>query len=392
MINITKKTDCSGCYACYSVCPVGCITMKLDSEGFWYPVADASACIQCGKCEQVCHILKPFEPARQPKAFAAYAKDNTILKTSSSGGVFTPLCKAVITDGGVVFGAAFDRDFNVCHIAVEEVEDLRAFRGSKYVQSKIDNALINTKSELEKGRLVLFSGTPCQIAGLKLFLKKEYENLITADVICHGVPSPKVWTAYKRMKESDQKDEVRAVRFRDKTKGWQNFSLAMDFSGKLRYRKALDDDPYLFGFFRNLYLRPSCYDCVEKSLNRKSDITLADYWGIEHIHPEFTQDKGVSLVFANTFKGIKLFDSIKPELIWMETDIVKSAAQNIAATKSAAINPKREMFFKDFEALTFKTVMKRYTKRSLDKKIKKHLSASINRMKRAVKWVIGYNR
>lgn len=392
MIRIERKTECSGCYACYSVCPVNCIRMESDAEGFWYPIADATRCIGCGACEAACHIIHKYEPSRSPVAYAAYAKDEVTRRESSSGGLFTPICEAVIKDGGVVFGAAFDEDFQVHHIKIADAADIKIFRGSKYVQSKIGETYLEVKALLSQGRKVLFSGTPCQIAGLRQFLKSDDENLILVDIICHGVPSPKVWAVYKDFVEKSKKDRITAVNFRDKAKGWRLFSLKLRFSKGFEQGKTLDDDPYMFGFLRNIFLRPSCYACVEKSLNRKSDMTIADYWGIEHVHPEFSDDKGISLVFVNTPKGEELFERIKPQLNWIETDILDGAAQNPASEHSAVMSGKREAFFEALEEKNAGWVFHTFCREDKKPLAQKKRDQLIKRVKNIAKKLIEYRR
>jgi len=392
MIRIEKKTECSGCWACYNVCPVDCITMQIDSEGFWYPKVDESKCIACGACEKACHIIHQYEPKREPTAYAAYCNNELIRKESSSGGVFTPICEFVLKKGGVVFGAVFNQSLGVHHMAIDDIQDIAQMRGSKYVQSKIGTTYKEAKQFLVNGRQVLFSGTPCQIAGLKQYLKKDYENLFTVDIVCHGVPSPKVWKAYKKKVEDDKKSAIISARFRDKIRGWRMFSMVFELENQKKQIKTMDNDPYLFGFFRNLYLRPSCYDCVEKSLNRKSDLTIADYWGIEHLHANFSDDKGISLVFANSSKGKAVFEQIKSQLTWIETDIVKAAAQNHAATHSVDMNPNRNIFFKDAETVSFDYAFKKYCKEEPRIALKKRIDAIIKFFKDIIKKLIRYRQ
>lgn len=223
MIKIKNKAACCGCKACAAVCPKKCIKMVTDREGFWYPEVDQSACINCGKCERVCPVLN--RKKRQPrkfgrKAYAAINTDPEIRFQSSSGGIFTAIAEAIIDRGGVVFGAAFDKEFAVRQVFAETKEDLAAFRGSKYVQSDMGDAYSSVLRFLQSGRIVLFSGTPCQIGALKSFLGKEYPNLITVDLICHGVPSPMVWEKYVRHRRSlDSDSQLRTVQFRDKERG-----------------------------------------------------------------------------------------------------------------------------------------------------------------------------
>lgn len=245
MINIEDKKECCGCSACVQRCPKQCIVMKEDEEGFLYPVVDKEVCIDCGLCEQVCPVLRQREEREPLEVYAAFNKNEEVRMQSSSGGIFTALAEPIIKEGGVVFGARFNEDWEVVHDYVETVEGLSAFRGSKYVQSRIGCTFSQAEQFLKQGRKVLFSGTPCQIAGLKLFLRKEYENLLSVDFICHGVPSPGVWRQYlnefivyqgnkKKISFFPSKPiilnsirDISRIEFRNKRLGWKKYSFAL---------------------------------------------------------------------------------------------------------------------------------------------------------------------
>ena len=245
MIKINEKKDCMGCHGCYNICPKSCITMESDSEGFWYPKVDEDKCIECGLCEKVCPIINPIkEMDYRIIAFACKNKDNEVRKLSSSGGVFSLLCNYVISKNGVVFGAAFDKEFNVRHMFAETLEECEKFRGSKYVQSKIGDTYIEAKKFLDKGRLVLFSGTPCQISGLESFLMKKYENLIMVDIACHGVPSPLVYKNYIKLLEEKNKSHMNSLSFRDKSTGWSKYSIKVDFNNGMNFKERGSDNIY----------------------------------------------------------------------------------------------------------------------------------------------------
>lgn len=330
MIEIKDKKNCCGCHACITICTKHCITMHTDEEGFLYPMVDKDACIDCGLCEKVCPVINQNEPRKPLKVYAAKTQNEDIRRQSSSGGIFTLLAEKVIDEGGVVFGARFDKDWNVIHSWTDTVEGIAAFRGSKYVQSTIGDTYREAREFIKKGRKVLFSGTPCQIAGLKKFLRKDYDNLFTVDVVCHGVPSPLVWHTYLNeickqlcIKNSDGNnthssslDElpvITGVSFRDKTNGWKKFCLRLNYApkntvctstiGENVFLQPLTDNIFMHIFIRNLSLRPSCYDCPSKGFKSCSDITLADFWGIELVDDDFKDDKGCSLVIENTDKG-----------------------------------------------------------------------------------------
>lgn len=296
MISILDNSQCCGCEACRNICPRQCILMKEDNEGFLYPEVHLSDCIDCGLCEKVCPILHPSKERMPIAVYAAKHRDDNIRLASSSGGVFTFIAEKVIDEGGVVFGARFNDQWEVIHDYVEIKEKLSCFRGSKYVQSRIGDTYKQVLLFLQSGRKVLFTGTSCQIAGLKLFLRKEYDNLLTVDIICHGVPSPKVWKKYLNEITSIDGLQVTDISFRNKSKGWHNYFLSIKSN-----EKELSDIPVYSGIYSHLFLadlmlRPSCYSCPAKSGKSCSDITLGDFWGIENVCPEFDDDKGCSVV------------------------------------------------------------------------------------------------
>ena len=382
MQEVTDKKLCSGCHACYSVCPKRCISMKADSEGFCYPNIDESKCIDCGMCKRVCPILNKHIGSRG-QAYACINKDENIRMRSSSGGVFTLIAEYVINCGGVVFGAAFDDELNVCHTDIKSSEGLEKLRGSKYLQSKIGDTYKKAKEYLIKGRTVLFTGTPCQISGLKTYLGKDYDNLITQDLICHGAPSPKVWKKYleylSRIKNK-KTDKNYKPEFRDKSTGWVRYSMSVFFEPNERYTQRIGDNLYMKAFLNDLILRPSCYNCHSKSLERESDITLADFWGIEKLLPEMFDDKGTSLVFINSLKGQKIFESISDKMIYKAADIDEAVKYNPAAYKSCAMNKKRDKFMSEINAENFDKIVKKYTKQNLFKKCLVKFKIIIKRM------------
>jgi len=248
---ISCKKDCTGCHGCVNVCPQKCIEMKEDDEGFLYPNVDYNICISCKKCVKVCPMIIDFKIINNPIAYACINKDDFIRQNSSSGGIFTLFAESVINSGGVVFGAIFNNDFEVEHNYVESIEKLELLRGSKYVQSKIGFTYKHIKDFLVSGREVLFSGTPCQIAGLKTYLEKAYPNLITIDVICHGVPSPYVWHKYVKYRESKAKSTVKGVTFRKKHTGWKNYSVSFTFKNDTEYNNTFSKDIYMKAFLHD---------------------------------------------------------------------------------------------------------------------------------------------
>jgi len=340
LIEIKDKHDCCGCSACVQVCPKQCISFEEDECGFRYPLVDKQTCVECHRCEKVCPVLNQYEE-RSPKAtYASYIKDEEIRLNSSSGGLFSALAHYVITNKkGIVFGAAFDDNYEVHHIYVETIEELAKLRTSKYVQSRIENTYKEVKTFLSEGRFVLFTGTSCQIAGLKRFLGKEYDNLLTVDVICHGAPSPKVWRDYLEMlvlrpKGVDGKNTVSSfsrafphgmgINFRDKRNGWKKIGFTARLSPVVKGDKnsahspkdqeiiyePLGENLFMRYFLSDMGLRPSCYKCAAKKGRSNSDITLGDFWGIENIRPDIDDDRGISAILVNTEKGQEVFAEI----------------------------------------------------------------------------------
>lgn len=347
----TDKAQCSGCYACCNICPVDAIRMKVNEEGFWYPSVDETACIHCGRCIQVCQIdnSKPPKVDMDTEAYACMNLDNGKRLASSSGGIFIELAQYVISHDGIVFGAAFDKDLKLRHTYASTMEGCRAFMGSKYLQSQIGRSYSDAKRFLDQKEMVLFTGTPCQIHGLKLFLGREYANLITADLACHGVPSPAVFDKYISDLEQQHHGKVTSFYFRSKKKGWNNFCTEVHFDTQEQRIQSHNECPFDKGFLTNLYLRPSCYVCKNKGDNRYSDLVMGDYWGIEKVHKEMSDDQGVSVLFVRTEKGRHIFDAIKGNFKCLNGDDSYGYTENIAISKPVPMNPHRDDFFVDFK-------------------------------------------
>lgn len=351
MIKIINPKDCCGCEACVQVCAKKCIGLQRDEKGFLYPKVSEEQCIDCGLCEKVCPVLHPLE-AKEPKRIFASKNDNVNERmASSSGGVFILLAKQVINKGGVVFGVAFDDDWNPVHSFTDTIDGLAQFQGSKYVQSRIGDAYSKAKDFLERGREVLFSGTPCQIAGLKHFLRKEYNNLLTVEVICHGVPSPGVWQDYldyirqpKNVVNSEntvlssQHDppSIKGISFRDKQNGWRKFGFIIRFSADQQEAEKFGLSPvkveediveyhqnnlFMRAFLKNLILRPSCFSCPAKWGRSGADISLGDFWSIGRYLKEWNDDKGVTLVYLNSNKGCDYYGRIKCSEIALDPSV-----------------------------------------------------------------------
>lgn len=380
MIKIVRKEECTGCHGCYNVCPKKCIDMNFDEEGFLYPSVDSDKCVECGLCEKVCPIMHTVEVENTPVALGCYNKDEKIRMESSSGGIFTLTSELVIQSGGVVFGAEFDENYNVRHGYVDNMEDLHKFRGSKYVQSTIGNSYYDAKQFLEQGRQVLFSGTPCQIAGLKRYLQKDYDNLICQDIVCHGVPSTYIWEHYKKFIANGRK--ISSVKFRDKSTGWKTYSLEIDFYDGSSYKDIGNENSYIKGFVKDFYLRPSCYECKYKTLHRESDITLADFWGIEANEPELDDNKGTSLIFLNSYKGKLVFKKIKKSVIFKIVDIHKAVTFNSSAFKTALYNKKRVNFYKKYKEKDFNLLINKLIKKSMYSKLNDYIDNIKYKIKR----------
>lgn len=363
MIDRVDKKYCTGCEACVNICPKNCINMRSDIEGFNYPIVDKSKCIYCNKCINSCPILCKNKIKNDASAYACFNKEDAIRKESTSGGIFTLISSHIIKNNGIVFGARFNNSFNVEHSYVEKIEELKLFRGSKYVQSKIGNSFIDIKSFLEKGKNVLFSGTPCQVAGLKTFLKKDYENLICIDIVCHGVPSPLVWNKYKN--EISKGKTISNISFRDKTYGWRDYCFKMDFEDGTNYLQRRVENRYIIGFIEDIYLRKSCYNCKFKSLHRQSDLTLADFWGIENINRNMDDENGVSLVIVNSQKGKKILDIIEDNIEIKKVELNEAISYNTSAIKSANYTPRRDYFFNKIDRFKFDKLVDKTIKGSL---------------------------
>lgn len=369
------KKDCAGCYACINICPVSCISMEMDKEGFWYPKIDTKDCISCQKCLDVCPHTNKRQTFSKPLVYAVINKNKEVRLKSSSGGVFSLLAEIVIEKGGLVFGAGFNKDFEVEHSYIEKKEHIVKFQGSKYVQSKIGDTYKQAQDFLEARRLVLFSGTPCQIEGLKAYLRETYENLFCVDIICHGVPSPLVWKKYIKYREEIAQSKISSIFFRNKDVSWEEYSLSFLFSNDTRYQQVHRGDPYMKTFLKNLCLRPSCYACNFKTINRKSDITLADFWGIDNILPKMNDNKGCSLVIIHSNKGKQMLKDIASKISCKKVLIDDVICYNKAINKSAELNPKREIFLKNLDKVSFDKLAEKYSSEGRVKKIRKKIKS-----------------
>ena len=377
-----EKKDCCGCTACQHVCPVGCIDMVEDFEGFLYPEIDEEKCIHCHKCETVCPIGNTEVITDISETYVGYIKDEEIRRSSSSGGIFTVLAEWMIDQGGIVIGAAFDESFQVHHIAVETKEELEKLRGSKYVQSNLERIYIIVKQYLQHGKKVLFSGTACQIGGLKKYLKNEnIEQLYTVDVLCHGVPSRKVWRMYLKEMSKKYQSTITNINFRDKRNGWNHYSMLIQFDSKKEYCVHFFQDRFMKMFLGNLDLRPSCYDCQFKEFPRISDITIGDSWGIEKNIHEMSDDKGVSVIIINSEKGQKLFKSLESCCYLKSTDLDLVLPKSAESRHSVNAHQHRQKYLEDIEQSDFSKLY-RYSHISIACRIMMLCKSIINNWRR----------
>lgn len=352
MIVVEKKSECTGCTACASICPKSIINMVEDNEGFVYPqITNEDQCIKCGKCIAVCPVKNSIVEENSPTSYAIKNKDISVQEQSSSGGAFSALASLIIMNGGVVYGVSMD-NFKVHHTKADNMESLVKFRGSKYVQSDLQNTFKEIKEELKKGKTVMFSGTPCQVEGLVSFLDKKYNNLITIDFACHGVPSPKVLSLYLYNLEKRFGKKLSKVSFRDKKFNWRRFSFTAQMGETYQFSEPLEKNLFLRGFTDNLFLRPSCYNCAFKKISRVSDITLADFWGIQDIYPEYYDEMGVSLCCANSLRGLTLIKQASELLEINEVDFEKAVSRNSAYTCSVRPSNMRRWFFEHLDKVS----------------------------------------
>ncbi len=389
MYFLNNKKECCGCSACLNICPKGCIRMKLDEEGFNYPyIYDEKNCIECKLCEKTCPILNKEEKSIVPEVYACKNINEEIRKESSSGGIFTLIAEFILNNNGIVFGAMFDKNFNVIHGSVEEINELYKLRGSKYSQSDMKDSYVRVKNELNKNRLVLFSGTPCQVGGLHEFLKRNYDNLYVIDVACHGVPSPEIFKKYKRFLENKYDSKIIDFTFRSKEEGWTNYKIRAKFKNGQVFSEYGYENLYMKGFIKDLYIRPSCTECRFKSFSSGSDIMLADYWGYDTKFKEFDNNTGVSLVFINSDKGRKLFEFIKKDIKLEKTEVEHAIQYNQCIVRSVKRHKRLKKFYKKINYVEFDSLVAECIKERKETKIKYYCRASINIIKRKLLYKI----
>lgn len=362
-LNIVPYDECTGCSACINSCPVPCIAMHQDRNGFRYPYVDLSACIRCGKCYSVCPVKNEVKMSRGSHIFyACKHKDDNVRNDSSSGGFFYELARHILSKGGVVFGAAFTEDYHkVIHIHAQSLKELIPIRVSKYLQSEVDQSFPEVKEFLKNNKFVLFSGTPCQIAGLQSYLGNPSDHLVLAEVVCHGVPSPKVWDIYLSGLENKHGSKVKFVTFRDKSKSWRNSDFLTLFENGEEFRQPNSENPYMKAFLRNLSIRPSCTNCRFKKFTSGADLTMGDFWGSTELGDSYNDDIGISVVALNTLKGRIFFDSAKDNL----TGVVKLSEKqafvfNESYRLSASKNEDAGSFFSFLSDYSFPELVSRF--------------------------------
>lgn len=346
MPELASRLECTGCTACASACPNQCINMTENQEGFLYPEIDSSKCIECSLCVRSCPICSQLPiPVQETIAYAAYTKSSELRKESSSGGIFSELALAVLEQGGVVFGVAYSEQFEVNHICVESADELYRLRGAKYTQSSLEGIFSKVKSYLKQKRRVLFSGTSCQVAGLKAFLKTEDALLLCVDFVCHGVPSPAVWQSYVkyRSKVDNNGEMPLSIDMRSKESGWSYYRYSNVFRYEQKqWRSTSGDNLYMKIFVGDYINRLSCSNCQAKGYNRMSDITLGDFWGVWDIEPEMDDNKGTSLVLVHTQAAKSILEQFSDQIVLKKITLQQASKQNQSMLVSSPAPNKRE--------------------------------------------------
>ncbi|MFZ3102557.1 MAG: Coenzyme F420 hydrogenase/dehydrogenase, beta subunit C-terminal domain [Desulfitobacteriaceae bacterium] len=363
MLEIINNLDnCLGCSACKAICPVACIEMRPSDEGFLQPCVDGERCIDCNKCALICPALNSDSVQSIKGIYYGWNKDENIRLSSSSGGVFSAIAEKVLSTNGVVFGAVFDSKLGkVVHISSDEI-DYRRQRKSKYVESDLRDTFSGARKLLDSNRLVLFSGTPCQIHGLRKYLDKSYDNLIACDFICHGVPPMKLLNEHMTFLEGKFKSKISDIDFRPKTFGWSSYTLKVNFQNNKKYIVPLQFEPYLDGFInKNIFLKKTCYTCKFRN-NHASDIILADFWGIQTYKPEINDEKGMSIIFINSPKGQFIINDINDKLILFPLE-EKYTSYCFTERDPIKYNlQKRSAFFEEYYRSGYKTAFRKFIK------------------------------
>lgn len=376
MIEIKNKKNCTGCFACYNVCPQKCISMRKDNEGFFYPNVDKKACLKCNKCVKVCPIINPFEKKENHNIiYAAINNDNIIRGNSSSGGVFYAIAEKILKNNGIVYGAAFDKEWKVHHTSTSNIEGLKKLQGSKYSQSQVNNVFKEIKERLKQGYNILFCGTPCQVSGLNHFLNKKYDNLLTIELLCHGVPSPLVWE--KSLKEflllnHIKFNDIKHISFRKKVPNIIEYKFSVKDIYDNEYETFYYEFPFMKAFLSNLTLRPSCYNCISKRYKTGSDLIIGDLWNEYNFYP-YNDSKGTSVVVINTNKGDKLIHDSSLKLSLISRKYINKNNSGFKVHQYYN-NKNRNLFFKNINTNTsIFSLMNKYSKLNIQDKIIKKI-------------------
>lgn len=358
MKEIVSENKCTGCTACMNICPKQAIAMEENIEGFKYPVINQEKCINCGLCKRTCPILTTNKNMSINKCYVGYAKEDEVKRNSSSGGIFPLVANYILDNNGIVIGAAFDDNNKLNHIAITKEKELIKLKGSKYLQSNLGD-IFKYVSENILNTKILFVGVPCQIAGLKAFLKKEYENLICVDLICHGAPSPKLFDKYIKELEKKKNDKLINYNFRDKSTGWDTYSNTAIFKNS-KITELQTENKYMKLFLSDVALRKSCFKCNFKLGNKYSDITLGDFWGVQNYYPKMYNKKGVSAIIINTSKGEKIFNEINGYIEYEKCKLEEIVAGNPLLKESAEYNKKGRKIFKEIDLVSVDELVKKY--------------------------------
>lgn len=366
MIHLDNKADCCGCNACGDICPKDAISFRTDQEGFWYPEVDPGKCVECGLCERTCPILniKDLKKNDLPESvcYAAEHKNLEVIFDSTSGGVFSAMAEIMYRSGGYVGGAVFNEDLSVSHYISADKSDLPRLRSSKYLQSSLEGFYARVATLVKAGEQVLVCGTPCQMAALRAFLGRDYDNLLIADFICRGINSPKVWQRYLKSFEERYGSPVVYAKAKSKEYGWRNLTQKVILADGRHIYETLEQSNFTKGYLRtNVYCRPSCYECRFKGFPRIADITLADFWGIEQVDKSMEKNLGTSLVLLNSQKGVRFFERFRHRINAISVPFDKILAGNPALVRP--LDPPsvdREQFFRDLDAMTFTQLADKY--------------------------------
>ncbi len=380
VINLINKNDCSGCGACVCVCPKKCLLLKRDSEGFLYPHIENKGCVNCKRCLSVCPAeSKPKTGGYIRRVFIAQHKDESVRRESTSGGAFTAIAEYIIKNGGIVFGAGMDKNFRVCHMPAYDIKQLSLFRNSKYSQSDLGDTFIKIKNYLDNGKKVLFSGTPCQVAGLKNFLPCDNENLVTVDVVCRGIPSPLVFEKYIEYQKS-KLGEFDKVLFRDKYSGYTHTAMSLYRDNVCLYHNGLEYDPMLKLFYQAMICRPVCSNCRFKEIKRCSDFTLWDCFSAAKINRDFDDNKGTTFVMLHSKKAEMIFEKIQDNIRACECETEKICSFSTEMFKSVPTNPERQKFFKDVNLMQPEELFNKWAPVTLKVRLNKFLRNTLAKL------------